>query len=70
MKDGILTVSETCTWLGLSKPTTLKLLKEGTLPGARFGKSWRISQQAVESLLSGEKSGGKRSSEPDLPKAA
>jgi excisionase family DNA binding protein len=64
-----LTVSETCAWLGLSKPTALKLLKDGTLPGARFGKSWRVSQQVVENLLCGGGS-GEEQNKPDVPKAA
>jgi excisionase family DNA binding protein len=69
-KARALTVSEICAWLGLSKPTALKLLKNGEIPAAKLGKSWRISQQVIESLLCGGKSGEKRSSEPDLPRAA
>lgn len=38
----IMTLSEAVEYCKLSKPTIVKLLQDGTLPGGRFGSVWRI----------------------------
>lgn len=38
----VMTLSEAVEFCRLSKPTIVKLLQNGTLPGGRFGKVWRI----------------------------
>lgn len=38
----VMTLSEAVEYCKLSKPTIVKLLQDGTLPGGRFGSVWRI----------------------------
>jgi excisionase family DNA binding protein len=38
----VTTLNEAVEYCKLSKPTIVKLLQNGTLPGGRFGKIWRI----------------------------
>lgn len=38
----VMTLSEAVAYCKLSKPTIVKLLQNGTLPGGRFGNVWRI----------------------------
>ena len=67
----LLTIGETAEWLGISQATTLKLAKDGTLPGARFGKSWRLSGQGIEKMLGGGgQSRGKKQSKSAMSAAA
>ena len=49
----ILTVSDVCQTLRVSKPTARKMLKSGTLPGLQVGKSWRVSADVLENLVRG-----------------
>ena len=48
---------EAAEYLRLSEKTTLKLLREGTLPAVKMGRQWRISRRAIEEYVA---SGGKR----------
>lgn len=38
----VMTLSEAVEYCKLSKPTLVKLIQNGTLPGGRFGRVWRI----------------------------
>lgn len=49
--DLILTVEQVCAVLRISKPTALKLLQAGELPGAKFAGQWRIDRDALRDYL-------------------
>lgn len=38
----VMTLSEAAEYCNLSKPTLVKLIQNGTLPGGQFGSVWRI----------------------------
>jgi excisionase family DNA binding protein len=38
----VMTLSEAVEYCKLSKPTLVKLIQNGTLPGGQFGSIWRI----------------------------
>ena len=56
-----MSVAEAAEYCGLSRPTIVKLLREGELPGALFGTTWRIPREefkkAVEKRLRGNYKG-------------
>jgi excisionase family DNA binding protein len=64
----ILTLGETATKLRLSRPTTVKLLRNGLIYGVRCRHQWRIAESAIESFLRG--GGGGTTSGPEEQKAA
>ena len=47
-----LTAAEAMDILGVGKNTMYRLLNSGQLHGVRIGRSWRISMDAICSLLS------------------
>ena len=49
----VMTLSEAVAYCKLSKPTIVKLIQNGTLPGGRFGGVWRIPR--TEFILAFEK---------------
>ena len=46
-----LTVEETAAVMRVSKMTVYRLLHSGELPGIRIGKSFRVSEQALQNYL-------------------
>jgi excisionase family DNA binding protein len=40
----VMTLSEAVEYCKLSKPTLVKLIQNGTLPGGLFGSVWRITR--------------------------
>ena len=52
--DRPLTVDETAEYLRLNKNTVLKLIKEGKIKAARFGRVWRIQRSEINRILNGE----------------
>jgi excisionase family DNA binding protein len=64
----ILTLGETASKLRLSRPTTVKLLRDGTIPGVRCGHQWRVAESAIERFVGG--GGGGQSRSDEMPKAA
>lgn len=48
-------VSEVSAQLRISYKTTLELIKSGKLKAVKVGREWRITQQAIDDLLRGEK---------------
>lgn len=57
----VMTLSEAVAYCKLSKPTIVKLLQSGALPGGRFGSVWRIPRaefvEAFEKRLRGNYKG-------------
>lgn len=57
----VMTLSEAAAYCKLSKPTIVKLLQDGTLPGGRFGRGWKIPRaefiEAFEKRLRGNYKG-------------
>ncbi len=49
-----LTVAEVALAMRVSKMTVYRLVHAGELPAVRFGKSYRVPEQAVEEYLSAE----------------
>jgi len=51
----IMTVEQVAAYLQLSKMTVYKYIREGRLPAAKIGKSYRIRRSDVEAFLEGAK---------------
>lgn len=51
----IMTVEQVAAYLQLSKMTIYKYIREGKLPAAKIGKSYRIRRSDVEAFLEGAK---------------
>ena len=52
MKDEkIMTMTEVQNYLRITKPTMVKILKEGKLKGKKVGKQWRILKSEVDRYL-------------------
>lgn len=47
----ILTVEEVGKVLRVSKQTVRTLIKEGTLPAKKVGRSWRILKEDIEAFM-------------------
>jgi len=54
-KKEVMSPKEVAEYLGISKVTLYKLLKNGEIPGRRLGYQWRISKAALDEFLKGEK---------------
>jgi len=49
--DVVLTVEQVCAVLRISRPTCVKLLQSGALPGAKIAGQWRIDRDALRDCL-------------------
>lgn len=49
----LMTPEEVSAALRITRPTVLKLVKDGTIAGVKVGRLYRISRAAVEHLLAG-----------------
>lgn len=50
--DEILTASEVANLLHVHPRTVYKLVKQGSLPGRKFGGGWRFSKQDILQMIS------------------
>jgi excisionase family DNA binding protein len=50
--DDILTASQVARLLQIHPRTVYKLVKQGTLPGRKFGGGWRFSKSAIMLMIS------------------
>jgi excisionase family DNA binding protein len=55
----IMTVSQVADYFQISEMTTYKLVQEGTIPGFKIGRHWRVQRddldQYIDRLKKGEK---------------
>ena len=49
----VLSASETAAYLKLDVGTTKKQLRAGAIPGAKFGKLWRVRRDVLDGLMLG-----------------
>lgn len=54
-KKEVMSPKEAAKYLGISKVTLYKLLKNGEIPGRRLGYQWRMSKAALDKFLAGGK---------------
>ena len=47
----ILTAKEAAEYLRLSEMTILRLANQGLVPGAKIGRQWRFTREAILSLV-------------------
>lgn len=47
----MLTLSEVCQHLKISRETMLKLLKQAKIAGSKIGGQWRFTPEAVENYI-------------------
>jgi len=47
----VLTVKEAAAYLRLSEMTILRLAAQGLIPGAKIGRQWRFTREAILSLV-------------------
>jgi excisionase family DNA binding protein len=52
--EDLMTVPEVAATLRLHPQTIRRWIKAGTLPAARIGRDYRVSEAAVRALLDGE----------------
>lgn len=52
MDDKIYTVPEVQEMLGISRTYAYRLVKEGKIEAFRVGKSWRITESALQAFIS------------------
>jgi excisionase family DNA binding protein len=50
--DKILTASEVAELLQIHPRTVYKLVKEGSIPGRKFGGGWRLSRSEILAMVS------------------
>lgn len=50
-----LTAEDAAEYLQISLKTALKLLRSGEIPAVKVGRQWRMSRQALEDFLAGNK---------------
>jgi PTS system nitrogen regulatory IIA component len=50
--DEILTASEVASLLHVHPRTVYKLVKQGSLPGRKFGGGWRFSRRDIMQMIS------------------
>ena len=48
------TVQELVKVLKISQNSVLKLLREGTIKGAKVGRVWRVSEENLRAFINGE----------------
>ncbi len=58
--DQVFTIKELSKHLRIAESSLYKLVREGKIPGQKFGKTWRSFKPAIDSWLS-EKSDSKES---------
>jgi excisionase family DNA binding protein len=54
--DVLMTLDEVCAWLRMSSQAVKKLCREGSIPCAKIGKSWRFSKKSLEQWLENQNS--------------
>jgi len=54
MSKEIMTPKEAAEYLGVSKPTIYKLLRQRKIPARRLGYQWRIRKAVLDKFLEGE----------------
>jgi len=54
--DEILTASEVASLLHVHPRTVYKLVKQGSLPGRKFGGGWRFSRREIMQMISSRES--------------
>lgn len=52
--EKLLTVKEVAEILRIAEKTVRELLKEGSLPGIKVGKTWRIPEDDLKKYIRGE----------------
>jgi len=57
MSKDILTPKQAAEYLGVSKPTIYKLLRQRKIPARRLGKQWRIRKAVLDKFLVGGEEG-------------
>ncbi|TET62225.1 DNA-binding protein [Candidatus Aerophobetes bacterium] len=53
MAKEIMNPKEAAEYLGISKPTLYKLIKNGEIPAKRIGKQWRIAKAVLDEIVKG-----------------
>ena len=56
--DEVLTTSEVAALLQIHPRTVYKLVKQGSIPGRKFGGSWRFSRNEIMSMIVRQESTG------------
>ncbi len=51
--DTVMTTSEACGYLRISRPTYLKYLYGGKIRGAKVGKGWKVLRVELDRFLRG-----------------
>ncbi len=47
----ILTVSDACILLRMNETTLRKNLEKGSIPGAKFGRQWRLEKAEIQKMF-------------------
>lgn len=55
----IMTVSQVAHYFQISEMTTYKLVQEGTIPGFKIGRHWRVKRDDLDNFIERLKKGEK-----------
>jgi excisionase family DNA binding protein len=53
----LLTLAEAAEYLRLHRRTLTRLLREGTVPGTKIGRQWRVRKADLDAVLTGGTAG-------------
>lgn len=56
----VMTIEEAAAYLRVHPQTIRRRLKDGTLPGAQIGRTWRVRRADLDRFLAGERREGEK----------
>ena len=59
VSNDIMTISEVAEYLKISEMTTYKMVQNGTIPGFKIGRGWRIKRADLVIFIEAQKKGEK-----------
>lgn len=57
INNDIMTITEVAEYLKISEVTTYKLVQNGTIPGFKIGRGWRIKREDLTTFIEAQKRG-------------
>lgn len=63
----VMTADEAGSYLGISRPTLMKYVARGDIPGKKLGHRWRFMRDELRACASGNMAGTGKHAEAPLP---
>lgn len=55
LNNDIMTITEVANYLKISEITTYKMVQNGTIPGFKIGRGWRIKREDLTAFIEAQK---------------